>query len=622
MPFSGVVTDLLQFKDHHNEARLFASRVVAASLIVLTLLGLLVTRFYYLQVVHHSDYVTQSDANRIRVQPVPPTRGLIYDRNGVLLADNRPIFTLSIVRERAQDLTQTLATLRELIDISADEESEFRKALAQRRRPFEAVPLKYRLTDEEIARIAVNEYRLQGVEMGAQLVRHYPFQELFGHVIGYTARINEQELKGFDPETYRRYSGTHSIGKVGLERSYESILLGEVGDEHIEANAHGRVLRVLEQSPPTPGEDLHLFIDTELQRVAFEALAGRRGSVVAIDVATGGVLAMASAPSYDPNLFVTGISFADYKYLRESHNLPLFNRSIQGQYPPGSTVKPLMGLAGLQTNTVTANTTVRDPGFYRLPNDSRKYREWKKWGHGNAVDLREAIAESCDIYFYDLGHRMGIDLMHEYGVQFGLGSRTGIDMPGERPGIWPSRQWKRQDRRLPWFPGDNLNTSIGQGYVLATPLQLAVMTATIATRGEQLKPRLVAQVGDTPTQREVVHQVNIAPQHWDYVFNAMRDVVHGPHGTARVIAKDLAYDIAGKTGTAQVVGIAQGEEYNAEELEERHRDHALFVAFAPVKNPKIAVAVMVENGEHGSSTAGPVARAVLDAYMAGVDDAP
>lgn len=622
MPFSGVVTDLLQFKDHHNEARLFASRVVAASLIVLTLLGLLVTRFYYLQVVHHSDYVTQSDANRIRVQPVPPTRGLIYDRNGVLLADNRPIFTLSIVRERAQDLTQTLATLRELIDISADEESEFRKALAQRRRPFEAVPLKYRLTDEEIARIAVNEYRLQGVEMGAQLVRHYPFHELFGHVIGYTARINEQELKGFDPETYRRYSGTHSIGKVGLERSYESILLGEVGDEHIEANAHGRVLRVLEQSPPTPGEDLHLFIDTELQRVAFEALAGRRGSVVAIDVATGGVLAMASAPSYDPNLFVTGISFADYKYLRESHNLPLFNRSIQGQYPPGSTVKPLMGLAGLQTNTVTANTTVRDPGFYRLPNDSRKYREWKKWGHGNAVDLREAIAESCDIYFYDLGHRMGIDLMHEYGVQFGLGSRTGIDMPGERPGIWPSRQWKRQDRRLPWFPGDNLNTSIGQGYVLATPLQLAVMTATIATRGEQLKPRLVAQVGDTPTQREVVHQVSIAPQHWDYVFNAMRDVVHGPHGTARVIAKDLAYDIAGKTGTAQVVGIAQGEEYNAEELEERHRDHALFVAFAPVKNPKIAVAVMVENGEHGSSTAGPVARAVLDAYMAGVDDAP
>jgi penicillin-binding protein 2 len=622
MPFSGVVTDLLQFKDHHNEARLFASRVVAASLIVLTLLGLLVTRFYYLQVVHHSDYVTQSDANRIRVQPVPPTRGLIYDRNGVLLADNRPIFTLSIVRERAQNLTQTLATLRELIGISADEESEFRKALAQRRRPFEAVPLKYRLTDEEIARIAVNEYRLQGVEMGAQLVRHYPFHELFGHVIGYTARINEQELKGFDPETYQRYSGTHSIGKVGLERSYESILLGEVGDEHIEANAHGRVLRVLEQSPPTPGEDLHLFIDTELQRVAFEALAGRRGSVVAIDVATGGVLAMASAPSYDPNLFVTGISFADYKYLRESHNLPLFNRSIQGQYPPGSTVKPLMGLAGLQTNTVTANTTVRDPGFYRLPNDSRKYREWKKWGHGNAVDLREAIAESCDIYFYDLGHRMGIDLMHEYGVQFGLGSRTGIDMPGERPGIWPSRQWKRQDRRLPWFPGDNLNTSIGQGYVLATPLQLAVMTATIATRGEQLKPRLVAQVGDTPTQREVVHQVNIAPQHWDYVFNAMRDVVHGPHGTARVIAKDLAYDIAGKTGTAQVVGIAQGEEYNAEELEERHRDHALFVAFAPVKNPKIAVAVMVENGEHGSSTAGPVAHAVLDAYMAGVDDAP
>lgn len=620
MPFSGVVTDLLQFKDHHNEARLFTNRVVAASLIVLTLLGILVARFYYLQVVHHSDYVTQSDANRIRVQPVPPTRGLIYDRNGMLLADNRPIFTLSLVRERVDDLSQTLATLRELIDISPDEESEFRKALAQRRRPFEAVPLKYRLTDEEIARIAVNEYRLDGVEMGAQLVRHYPHDELFGHVIGYTGRINEQELASFDPETYRRYSGTHSIGKVGLEKSYESVLLGEVGDEHIEANAHGRVLRVLEQSPPKPGEDLHLFIDTKLQQVAADALAGRRGSVVAIEVETGGVLAMVSAPSYDPNLFVTGISFADYKALRNSRDLPLFNRSIQGQYPPGSTVKPLMGLTGLQTDTVTPSTTVRDPGFYQLPNDSRKYREWKKWGHGNAVDLHEAIVESCDIYFYDLGHRMGIDLMHKYGVQFGLGSRTGIDMPGERGGIWPSREWKRQDRHLPWFPGDNLNTSIGQGFVLTTPLQLAVMTATIASRGEQVKPRLVARVGDTPTQREVIHQVNIAPQHWDYVFNAMRDVVHGAHGTARVISKNLSYDIAGKTGTAQVIGIAQGEEYNAEELAERHLDHALFVAFAPAQDPKIAVAVIVENGEHGSSTAGPVARAVLDAYMAGVDD--
>ena len=616
MPFNGVVTDLLHFKDHHNEARLFARRVVASSVIVGALLCLLIARFYSLQVIHHNDYVTQSDANRIHVQPVAPTRGLIYDRNGILLAENRPIFTLSLVRERVSDLPETLATLRELVDISDDEVADFHKALRQRRRPFEAVSLKYRLTDEEIARIAVNEYRLEGVEVGAQLVRHYPYGGLFAHVVGYTGRINENELRSFDAETYRRYSGTHSIGKVGLEKFYEMTLLGEVGDEHIEANAHGRALRVLQQNAPRPGEDLHLYIDTHLQKVAYEALQGRRGSVVAIDVETGGVLAMASAPTYNPNLFVTGISFKDYRELRDSIDVPLFNRSIQGQYPPGSTVKPMVGLAGLASSTITPDTEVRDPGFYMLPGDDRRYREWKRGGHGRTVDLHQAIVESCDIYFYDLSHRMGIDALHDFGSQFGLGTQTDIDMPGERSGIWPSREWKQAERRLPWFPGDNLNTSIGQGFVLTTPLQLAVMTATIASRGRHIKPQLVARLGETVMEPELVDKVEIQPEYWDHVIGAMKDVVHGARGTARVVSRRLGYTMAGKTGTAQVVGIAQGEEYDRDLVADRHLDHALFIAFAPVEDPRIAVAVIIENGEHGSSTAGPVARMVLDAYMA------
>lgn len=615
MPFAGVVTDLLHFKDHHNEARLFAQRVFASAALVLVLFVVLIARFYSLQVVQHSDYVTQSDANRIHVQPVPPTRGLIYDRKGVLLADNRPSFTLTLVRERIADLTATLNLLREIVGISDSDVAEFHKALSQRRRPFEAVPLKYRLNEEDIARIAVNEYRLDGVEVSAQLVRNYPYDDLFAHLVGYAGRINQRELRGFDPATYRRYSGTHSIGKVGLERTYELDLLGEVGDEHIETNAHGRVLRVLQRSAPQPGEDLHLFVDAELQQVAYEALDGRRGSVIALDVNTGGVLAMVSAPGYDPNLFVTGISHQAYRELSESIDLPLFNRSIQGQYPPGSTIKPVMALAGLHSGLVTRETTVPDPGFYRLPNDDRRYREWKRGGHGKNVNLHKAIVESCDIYFYDLSYRMGIDIMHSFGSYFGLGAQTGIDMPGERNGIWPSREWKRQERGLPWFPGDSLNASIGQGFVLTTPLQLAVMTATLASRGEQKIPRLVARVGDNSTGPTVVSKLEVDSAHWDHVIDSMKDVVHGAHGTARIISRGLKYRMAGKTGTAQVVGIAQGEEYDRELVAERNRDHALFIGFAPVENPRIAVAVIVENGEAGSSTAGPVARRVIDAYM-------
>ena len=602
-------------KDHHREARIFAHRVILAAFLGLVLFGVLIARFYNLQVTHHSDYVTRSDRNRVHVQPIAPTRGLIYDRNGVLLADNRPSYTLSLIKERARNLEETVGLLQELVPISDGELEKFRKRLRQRRRPFEAVPLRYRLTEAEIARLAVNEYRLPGVEVEAQLVRHYPYKDLFAHSVGYVGRINERELSSFDEERYQRYSGTHTIGKIGLEKQYESLLLGNVGNQNVETNARGRVLRVLERTDPEPGRNLTLHLDSHLQQVAFEALGERRGAVVAIEVESGGVLSMTSTPSYDPNLFVTGISFKDYRALNQSLDLPLLNRTLQGQYPAASTVKPMLGLAALHHKVIDTSFKVRDPGYYQLKGDERLYRDWKRRGHGTWVDLRQAIVESCDTFYYDLAFRMGIDLMSPFGEQFGLGSRTGVDVPSERKGIWPSRQWKRQARGLPWFPGDSLNMGIGQGDVLVTPIQLAVMTSTLASRGTRIRPHLVKAIGEEVLPKEVVQQVEVAPEHWDYIFDSMEQVVHGRRGTAQRIRRGATYRMAGKTGTAQVVGIAQDEKYDSEKLAERQRDHALFIGYAPADKPQIAVAVIVENAEHGSSAAAPIARKLFDAYL-------
>jgi len=607
--------ELHQFKDHYSEARIVVFRLAFSFVIVLLLFGLLLARYYTLQVVDYQDYVTRSDSNRIHVRPIPPNRGLIYDINGELLADNRPTFSLSLIKEHAGDLDQTIQVLSEIVDVTPRDIENFYKTLKQRRRPYEAVPLRYRLTEEEISKIAVNEYRLKGVEIEAQLTRAYPKADLFAHIVGYVGRINERELSAFDEEYYRRYLGTHSIGKIGLEKAYEDDLLGQVGSENIETNAHGRVLRTLDTIKPIPGKDLRLFLDSSLQRVAAEQLEGRRGALVAIDVATGGVLAMYSAPSYDPNLFVTGISHVDYKALNESRDLPLFNRTIQGQYPPGSTLKPMLALGGLHFEVVDTKRTIKDPGFYQLENDERFYRDWKKGGHGNAVDLRQAIVESCDTYFYDMAYRMGVDRMHIFGSQFGLGAKTDIDIPSERGGLWPSREWKRQARGVHWFPGDSLNVSIGQGDVLTTPLQLAVMTATIASRGRHIQPRLVKKVGDRDTELLIVDQVEAKDEHWDFVLSAMEDVVHSVHGTAHRIARGAAYRMGGKTGTAQKIGIAQGEEYDSEKIDERFWDHALYIGFAPLDNPQIATAIIVENGEHGSSTAAPIARKLFDRYF-------
>ena len=609
------MSEARHFKDHHREARLFFARTLFAGVVIVLLTGMLILRFYSLQVDHHDDYVTQSDRNRVHVLPIPPTRGLIYDRNGKLLAENRASYTLSIVHERVPDLAETLEFLATLVDISPNDIEKFNDQLRQRRRPFDAVPLRFGLTEEELARLAVNEFRLDGVEVHAQLVRYYPEGDLFAHSIGYVGRINENELSGFSSEEYQRYSGTHSIGKIGLERSYESELLGEVGYQNVETNARGRVLRILDSSDPKPGSDLTLHLDSELQKEALAALEGHRGAVVAIDVATGGVLAAVCAPSFDANLFVTGISFKDYRQLNQSRDLPLFNRFLQGQYPPGSTIKPVVAMGGLHYDIITPETTVYDPGYYKLKGSSRLYRDWKRWGHGEKVDFKQAIAESCDVYFYDLGFNMGIDKMHSFGYQFGLGQKTEIDLPNERRGIWPSRDWKRGARGEPWYPGDSLNVAIGQGDVLATPLQLASMVATIAHRGVRLRPQLVASVGGEPRPPIVDQKVDVEASVMELGVEAMAEVVHGQHGTARRIADGAKYRMAGKSGTAQVVAIAQNAEYDSDALSERNRDHALFVGFAPLENPKIALAVLLENAESGSGAAAPVMRRVFDAWL-------
>lgn len=616
-----------RFKDHHRESRTFQIRAVIAFILVIIALFGLVSRFYFLQVTEHDRFTALSDKNRIQLQPVAPTRGLIYDRNGVLLADNQPSYSVTLLKEELQDLDGTLLRLQELIPITDRQIERFRKRLKQRRRPFESVPLRFRLTEQEIARISVNYHRLPGVRVEADLIRYYPYGSSLVHALGYVGRINERELQKVD-ET--NYSATHYIGKLGVEKYYEGELHGDVGFQKVETNARGRIMRVVERSDPVPGKDLMMSLDLNLQQVTEKLLEGRRAAVVAIDPNDGGILALVSTPGYDPNLFVTGISNKDYGALRESGDLPLFNRALRGRYPPGSTVKPIIALAAIDSESVSPAFKVSDPGWFTLTKGGRKYRDWKRGGHG-IVGLNLALAQSCDVWFYSAGHKMGIDPMSEYLGYFGFGSIESLDLPEATRGILPSREWKRNSRNLPWYPGDSLNLSIGQGFLLATPLQLATATAVIANRGRWVQPRMLKgvyqadeQTGFTTTDlghdygRDKPDDVKLKhPEYWDNIIQGMVDVVHGPRGTARRSAQGAKYRFAGKTGTAQVVGIKQDEEYDAEKLAERLRDHALFVAFAPVENPQIAVAVIVENGGGGSTTAAPIARKVMDAYLVG-----
>lgn len=603
----------IRLKDHQRDKRLIRQRLLAATVFILLLTAVLVARMYFLQVVQYEHHSTLAENNRIHVQSLPPTRGLVYDRNGVVLAENRPSFSLTLTRERAGDWRQVLDTLMEVLELDSEEKDTYIKRVEQGRRPFEPVPVLFELSEAQIARIAVNQYRLPGVEVEAQMVRYYPFGEQFAHTVGYVGRINEDDLKRLDPV---EYSGTHHTGRLGVERFYEKQLHGKVGYEEVETNARGRVLRVLNRVEPQSGQDVYLSLDIRLQQAAKKALDGRRGAVVALDPRTGEVLAMVSEPSYDPNPFVTGIGFKAYAELRDSIDQPLYNRVLRGLYPPGSTIKPMVVLAGLDAGVITPESTVFDPGFYQLPNNSHKYRNWNRAGDG-WVGLELAVARSNDTYFYDLAHKLGVDRLHEYMTLFGFGRRVALDMFEESAGLMPSREWKRQRYRQAWYPGETLILGIGQGYMQSTPLQLAQATALVASRGKWIRPHLARSVGGEPViDPEPLPDIQLSnPEYWEYARKAMEAVVHGARGTARKIGQDAPYRIAGKSGTAQVVAIKQGERYNRDKVQERHRDHALFIAYAPAEAPEIAVAVMVENGESGSGVAAPVARAVLDAWL-------
>ena len=616
----------LALKDHSWESRIFFDRIVVCFGVLVILTLFLVARFFYLQIVQYDIYATLSDKNRIQVQPLPPIRGLIYDRNGVLLANNLPSFNLTITQERVSDLEQTLDHLGSTLNLTVEDITGFRSRLERRQRPFEPVPLLFKLTQEEIATFSVDRHALPGVEVEAKLVRHYPRGELMVHAVGSVRRINESDARRLDAVAY---SGTDHVGKIGVEKFYEQDLRGNVGYQQVEIDARGKIMKVLESSLPSRGKDLVLHVDSSLQAAASAALGGRRGTVVAIEPKTGGILALVSKPGYDPNLFVTGIDHKTYAALRDSKDVPLFNRAVQGQYEPGSTVKPIIGLAGLVTGITNADHTIDDPGWFKLSNSDRLYRDWN-WrssgagGHGK-VNLEKAIYRSCNVYFYGLAVKLGIDRLDDYLSLFGFGVNTTLDLPEARSGLLPTRQWKQDNRGLPWYPGDTVNIGIGQGDMLVTPLQLATAVTVIANRGKWVSPRILKSGSDLIEGSTVrrMDSIELIPDPiWDLVIGAMEKVVHrgnqvyGENGTAWVyIGQDIEYRMAGKSGTAQVVGIKQGEEYNEEELDERRRKHAWFVAFAPVDNPTIALAVLVENGGGGSEVAAPVARAVIDHHL-------
>lgn len=589
---------------------------MVAVVIVVCLVLVVVMRLINLQVINHEHFTTLSQDNRVKVLPLPPTRGLIYDRNGLILAQNVPTFSLEVTPERVTEMDQTLEALGKIVAIEDSDFKRFERLRKQRRR-FDSIPIRVRLDEQEVARLAANRHLFPGVEIQAKLLRHYPLEDKTAHAVGYVGRINEQELQQIDNSAY---SGTSHIGKTGIEKSYEKLLHGEVGLQQVEVNAFGRVIRVLQSKAPIPGKNLHLSLDAGLQHAAMTAFGEETGAAVAIDPANGAILALVSNPGFDPNLFVEGISSEDYDALQKSETKPLFNRAIRGQYPPGSTVKPFIGLAGLETGTIGIAQKNYCPGFYQLPGHSHKYRDWRKGGHGS-VSIDDAIIQSCDVFFYALAHQLGIDRLHDFLSRFGFGRKTEADIADERSGLLPSKEWKRQRRKAPWYPGETLIAGIGQGYMLTTPLQLAHATATLAGGGVNRIPMLVSQVFDSTGRPSLPPNANLQvklpvndPENWKTIIAAMTQVIEGQRGTARLIRNEH-YHIAGKTGTAQVFTVKQDEEYDEEKIDKKMRDHALFIAFAPVEKPRIAVAVIVENGGHGGSVAAPIAKRIMDYHL-------
>ncbi len=608
-----------QLADPYVEARLFRGRAVFLVLLGLLTIATLLARLYHLQVRSYKHYITESTNNRVHLNAIAPARGLIYDRNGAVLAHNLPSFQLEITAEDADDIEQTLRSLSEYLEFSDRDVKRFRKAM-QRAQPFQGVPLRFNLSEQEVARFSVVQHMFPGVEIVARLQRHYPNRELAGHAIGYVGRIDEKELQIINPVNYR---ATRDIGKIGIEKQFESQLHGTVGHQQVEVNVAGRVLRVLQEQTPVSGTDLYLTLDARVQKIAEDALAENNGAIVALNPKNGEVLTIVSKPAFDINLFVDGISVKNYAGLREDWRRPLFNRAVSGTYPPGSTIKPLLALAALELGTLNQFSKVYCPGYYQLPNEDHKYRDWKRGGHG-FVDLNKAIAQSCDVMFYDLSHKLGIDQLTEFLDAFGFGKQTGIDISPEPNGILPSREWKQRNYGQIWYPGETLIAGIGQGYFTATPLQIAHAVGILAMRGRVVSPHLLHAVQEKPNEQPVlykggeVYQLPVTDMaNWEYVIKGMVNVTSHKHGTARNAFLGSPYTVAGKTGTAQVFTLAQDEEYDEELVEKRLQDHALFAGFAPADDPQVAIAVIVENGGSGGSVAAPIARTVLDALLSG-----
>ncbi len=620
-------------KDTWAEQRLFNKRIIWALTGLLLLTGLLTSRLINLQVVEYQRYTDLSHGNRIRIQPLAPTRGIIFDRNGVVMAENLPAYQMVLIPEQVADLDGTLDRLTELNLIDEEQRQRF----FQRRRGkrnFEPVPLRYRLNDEELARLSVHRHELPGVDILAALVRSYPLESSAVHVLGYVGALSESDLQRVEAS---RYAATSHIGKIGIEREYEDRLHGEPGNRLLLVNAQGREMDakggareelLRNRREPVPGSDLILSLDSKLQAAAATALMGRRGTVVVVDVNNGDVLALVSQPDFDPNRFSAGgMSNEEFLVLQNDLDKPLFNRALSGSYPPGSIVKPFIALAGLEYRAITPGHSILCEGHYSIPGNEHRYRDWKKEGHGE-INVHDAIAESCDVFFYMLAMELGIDRIHAMLADFGFGERTGLDIPNEKSGLLPSRDWKRGafSRRSDqiWFPGETVITGIGQGYMLATPLQLTQFTATVATRGKRFRPRLVTAFRDplsgetTEIPPQELPTVELADdRHWDSIHRAMDAVMNTPRGTGWSAALGAEYKMAGKSGSAQVFSVGQEEEYDEEEIDERLRDHALFVAFAPLEKPQIAISVLVENAGSGGRAAGPVVRQVLDAWFNG-----
>lgn len=608
----------IPIKDYLRDSRVVNSRVLVAGGIMLVFTFLLFVRLVYLQVISHKYYATLSQENRINPVPIQPPRGLILDRNGIVLAQNFPVFTLEIVPESVDNLDALLAEVKTLVALNERDLRNFRKQWRERPR-HEAMVLRTHLNEEESARIALNRHRLNGVELKARLQRHYPLGGLAVHAIGYVGRINEQEMERIDKSAYR---GMQHIGKLGVELSYERLLLGKVGSEQEETDAHGRRIKVLERIPPQAGQNLHLHLDARMQALAEQELGTRKGAVIALDPRTGAVLTFVSTPTYNPNPFVNGIDNESYRLLRENRDKPLINRALNGRYSPGSTIKPFLAIAGLEAPDFDPDKPVVCPGWFSLPGDTHRFRCWKKEGHG-PMNLHDAIVRSCDVYFYRLAVGLNIDRMKNFLDRMGFGQKTGVDLEQESTGLVPSPAWKKSIGQ-PWYPGETVVTGIGQGPILATPLQLAATTGTVANHGLRAKPRLLNGIEDPGTK--TVRYLEAPPpspialqdiEHLEAVRKHMVDVVHSAGGTAYGIGYNAPYKIGGKTGTAQVKGIAQHETYKEHMVPEQFRDHALFIAFAPVDDPQIAVAVIAENAGHGGSAAAPIARKLMDYYLTG-----